>query len=744
MRLSARSDSLLSGVLAMLATFALAAPAWPAGPPLCDPAQLFAAGPTYTTDVQPRTTLARDLNGDGILDEIVCVYGNGAAAGNITVFLGNGTAGVGDGTFSFASSTPTDLATEALVTGDFNEDGITDIAASNLGSHSVSILIGHGAGGVGDGTFAPAVSYPVPASPYGIASADFDQDGIADLVVADNGANRLLILGGLGSGGVGNGTFAVTDSLSLNDLPLTVVTGDFDENGAPDIACTINYRGKVGVFLGAGGGAFLARADYVAGSEPYDLLVDDLDADGIDDLIVGNGSVGGVAVLRGQGSGGVGNGTFGAPLIVGAGTMNTGSVIAGDFDGDGIRDVIGAHTVGGVVYFLRGEGDGHLQAPVAVASGNWPFGLSAGDFNGDGMLDLGIPNFTAPASQRLAIWYGQCLAPPPPPPGPEPILDAVRDVPNDQGGKVFVQWQRSPLDGDTGNAVTGYRVWRRIPPLEGAARLRQAGATRIRTRAVPAAPGGTLITYWEALAELPAQQLEGYGYTAATTQDSLHDSNPYTAFFVTALTADPTVFYDSAVDSGYSVDNLPPFMPQGFSGTVVSGEGVELSWEPVGAADLLEYRVYRGATGSFVPDEATMLAAVAEPGYLDPDAEGQFYYKVAAVDEHENVGPYAMLTPSTSVDVGAGGPLEFALHGVLPNPNRGGPMRVSFTLAQAGPVVLRLVDLSGREVAVRRAAFDPGRFALDLAPAGKLHPGIYFLFLAQGSKSARMKVTVLR
>ena len=725
------------------ALLALALPAFAAAEPICDPAALFNAGPTYVTGIQPRATLSLDVNEDGILDQVVCVTGSGSSNGSVTVLLGQGAGGVGDGTFAFASSQPVQLTAFGITSGDFDEDGILDVAVSNYGSRTVSVLLGQGAGGVGDGTFASAVSYSVPGRPYGIATADFDEDGIADLVVADNEYPRLLIMAGQGAGGVGNGAFAMDDTLHLTERSLSVVTGDFNEDGRPDIACTINFQQSVGVFINAGSGAFLALQDHFAGNEPYDLLADDLDEDGIVDLIVGNGAVGGVAVLRGGGSGGTGDGTFEAPIIVGSGALNVGSVVAGDFDGDGHRDVIGAHTVGGQIYFLRGAGDGTLEAPVLTATGSWPIGLATGDFDEDGRLDLAVPNYTAPSTQRLAIWYGQCEEPPPPPPGPEPVLDDVRDVPNDQGGKVFVVWQRSPLDGVTGTSVTGYRVWRRIHPALAAARTGAPQAAAIRTRLLPAAAGGTLITYWEPVAQLPAQRLEGYGYTAATTQDSMRTGNPYTAFFVTALTADPNVFYDSAVDSGYSVDNLPPGSPHEVAGTYLAGQGFEITWAPVADPDVLEYHLHRGTTDGFAPTEENRIAAVDEPGFVDPDAIGEFYYKVAAMDEHENIGAYALLEPSASVGVGPGD-VVFALYGTGSNPSPGGPLEVSFALEREGVAELRLLDLAGRVVASRSAPFAPGRHTVALAADRVLSPGVYFLTLAQGGQSARMKLTILR
>ena len=92
----------------------------------------------------------------------------------------------------------------ALTAGDFNEDGIADLAVVNSGSNTVSVLLGNGAAGVGDGTFAAAVGYATGAGTVATASADFNADGVLDLAVTGTaGVYRLL---GNGSGGVGTGT----------------------------------------------------------------------------------------------------------------------------------------------------------------------------------------------------------------------------------------------------------------------------------------------------------------------------------------------------------------------------------------------------------------------------------------------------------------------------------------------------------------------------------------------------------
>ena len=144
----------------------------------------------------------------------------------------------------------------------------------------------------------------------------------------------------------------------------------------------------------------------------------------------------------------------------------------------------------------------------------------------------------------------------------EPTIVSVRDVRDDEGGEVFVRWTPSDLDAPGIRSITGYRLWRRLPP-DVAARLASKASAVASTwntdgmivcgRIDPASATG--VSFWEAIVTMPAEQLEGYGVGASTRQDSTRRSNPYTAFFVSAITNDPFVFYQSAIDSGYSVDN---------------------------------------------------------------------------------------------------------------------------------------------------------------------------------------------
>ena len=237
---------------------------------------------------------------------------------------------------------------------------------------------------------------------------------------------------------------------------------------------------------------------------------------------------------------------------------------------------------------------------------------------------------------------------------PKPYIQSVHDAPNDQGGKVVVRWAHSDYDATRIHTVTGYRIWRRAP-LEGSSSARLASPAcctpdQASRDSDPSSGRGVLPAaageFWEEVAEVPAAELPGYAFTATTLQDSLSDSNPYTAFFVQALTSDRLTFYSSPVDSGYSVDNLSPPMPTPFA-AVYLPSSTELHWSRGSAPDLLEFRLYRGPKADFAPGPANLVAATADTHFVD--VGGGYFYKLAAIDVHGNSSRYAAVSPEQPV-----------------------------------------------------------------------------------------------
>ena len=177
-----------------------------------------------------------DFNGDGI-DDLAAANLSG---NNVTVLLGNGA-----GSFTSASGSPFAVGQnpEALVVGDFNRDGIADLATADFSSNDVTVLIGNGSGGFNAGTV-----FPAGMNANSIAVGDYNGDGIQDLAVANYGANNVTVLLGNGSGG-----FAATAAspFAVGSKPVFIATADFNGDGVEDIATANNVGGNsASVLLG--------------------------------------------------------------------------------------------------------------------------------------------------------------------------------------------------------------------------------------------------------------------------------------------------------------------------------------------------------------------------------------------------------------------------------------------------------------------------------------------------------------
>lgn len=261
---------------------------------------------------------------------------------------------------------------------------------------------------------------------------------------------------------------------------------------------------------------------------------------------------------------------------------------------------------------------------------------------------------------------------------PRPRLLAVRDVPNDQGGRVVLLWEHSDYDSRHVSTVRSYRIWRRAPVQLTPAAAAEAPFASSEDVAADAKVARVGTEFWESIGDVAAARLDGYAYTALTSQDSLPGGNPYTAFFVQAITIPYGPWYTSDVDSGYSVDNLAPPAPTSFVARFTA-EGAALHWLPSRAHDVSHYRLHRGASVQFEPGPENLVAATPDTGYFDPIGPFEGVYKLAALDVHGNVGRYAIVSTDDATAASAtflGAEVE------------GGTVRLRWYLSVDGPLSL--------------------------------------------------------
>ena len=138
-----------------------------------------------------------------------------------------------------------------------------------------------------------------------------------------------------------------------------------------------------------------------------------------------------------------------------------------------------------------------------------------------------------------------------------PLVTSIKDVPNDQGRQIRVKWNRSCYDA-TGSPVTinQYGIYRRIDQEKSNNSVEKPEMSKMgsfdSTRLYP--PGD-----WDFITTVPARGEETYNTICPTLGDSTIAEGMYwSVFFVSAMTPDPLVYYDSPIDSGYSLDNIPP------------------------------------------------------------------------------------------------------------------------------------------------------------------------------------------
>ena len=179
----------------------------------------------------------------------------------------------------------------------------------------------------------------------------------------------------------------------------------------------IKANNNVTLLLGNGTGGFAAASGspFAVGSTPYSVAVGDFNGDGKPDLAVANEFNNNVTVLLGDGTGGFAEAP-GSPFAVGS---TPSFVAAGDFNGDGKLDLVTTSTDNNVTVLLGNGTGGFASAsgsPFPV--GTFPLSVAVGDFNADGEPDLAIANYFGNSvtvllnsTPHAQIWSGRTIGP---------------------------------------------------------------------------------------------------------------------------------------------------------------------------------------------------------------------------------------------------------------------------------------------------------------------------------------------
>jgi uncharacterized protein (TIGR03437 family) len=322
----------------------------------------FSAGTIYNG------LAAADFNRDGNLDLATPTINgaNNAMPAQISMLFGAGSDFIA-GRDTLLAQSPT-----ALAVGDFNQDGLQDVAV-NEGAR-IAVRLSRAEGG-----FNPPAYLNVEAG--ALEARDINRDGRIDLIA--RGVDRLTIL--LGNG---RGEFTAGAPITLGQTERAVALEDFNRDGQLDFVA-LNSGNQPALFLNNGAGGFGAPLSFGVGMNLNQFVAGDFNGDGNPDVLAATeaGCASGAAavvVFLGDGRGGFGPGVrsyVNAPA---------GSILTDDFNGDGRTDVViaGGCSSSGVVALALGAPDGRLTAAPSVTFANGISTATTGDVNSDGRPDL--------------------------------------------------------------------------------------------------------------------------------------------------------------------------------------------------------------------------------------------------------------------------------------------------------------------------------------------------------------------
>ncbi|MCR9246378.1 MAG: VCBS repeat-containing protein [bacterium] len=349
------------------------------------------AGGFFVTSFATPIALARgiavdDIDGDGHQDLAVVDIGSDQ------VFVYEGT---GNATFIPVGSFGMGTSLRDLALGDLDGDGRPELACANNSNDRVAIRAF-----VGAPWFGPLQFHECGSLSSGVAVVDVDQDGNRDVIVCNS--NSVTVLRGDGVGGLPDVT-----GHPANGSPVAVVSADVDDDGLPDIV-TANQSASSTILLGRGDRSFRGPVRIRSGQATRDLAVADMNRDGIDDVVVSQADAFVSVVHGGQ--------MFPVATQLVASTSGARGLIVADLERDGHVDVVLQHYFGVEVHRANGVG-GFLPAVTVLTgpapSGLWAGDFDRNGLVDLVACDSGLysvpPTITILMQSSAAVWSSSTL-----------------------------------------------------------------------------------------------------------------------------------------------------------------------------------------------------------------------------------------------------------------------------------------------------------------------------------------------